>query len=121
MRRERGRRIEHTGEERRETEVGRGFTCPYSGSDATDERQHQQHNKEKNDLKTERRKGGKVATTTERKKGSNNNRKRKWSHNETMPKRVGGGPTCLFVTRSMLDRFRGAAVLFCSSLVSWPV
>lgn len=76
MRRERGRRIEHTGEERRETEVGRGFTCPYSGSDATDERQHQQHNKEKNDLKTERRKGS-------------NNRKRK--PNETMPKRVGGG------------------------------
>lgn len=80
MRRERGRRMEHTGEERRETEVGRGFTCPYSGSDATDERQHQQHNKEKNDLKTERRKGS-------------NNRKRK--PNETMPKRVGGDlPAC---------------------------
>ena len=113
MRRERGRRMEHTGEERRETEVGRGFTCPYSGSDATDERQHQQHNKEKNDLKTERRKGGKVATTTERKKGSNNNRKRKWSHKETMPKGVGGGtylPVCDPVHVGSLQRSGGAVL-----------
>ena len=29
-----------------------------------------------------------------------------------------GQPTCLFVTRSMLDLLRGAAVLFCSSFVS---
>jgi len=103
MRRERGRRMEHTGEERRETEVGRGFTCPYSGSDATDERQHQQHNKEKNDLKTEKRKGGKVATTTERGNG----------HTMRQCQREWGGtylPVCDPVHVGSLQRSGGAVL-----------
>ena len=60
--------MEHTGEERRETDGGRrmeqtvrkgerkkdreGLTGPYNGSNATDERQDQQDKEEKDHLKT---------------------------------------------------------------------
>ena len=49
--------MEHTGEGRRVTErEGEGLTGPYSGSNATDERQHQQDKEEKDHLTTVNRK-----------------------------------------------------------------